>query len=792
VEYAPSTDLSLPSALAPMVTAVLHVSTFRPHAMSKRSLNGALPAYTTANNGQHFLTPKDVATMYDVNSTYSAGFTGAGQTVAIAGETYIQLSDVANFQTATGLTANPPKLVLQPNTGGSAIYEGDEFESDIDVEYATGMAPGANVLLVYTGDSPNYSVFDAFDYAIEENLAPVVSISYGSCEPGLSSSFASAGNLLFEQAAAQGQTLIASAGDSGSTECFGYTDNNGNPEPASFQERLAINFPADSPYVTSIGGTQMQAGTFGAGASQYWANAGGTAVPDSLLSYVPETVWNEDSAMYGLASGGGGTSIYFSAPTWQAGIPGIASTNTARLNPDISFQASVDSPGYLACSSDPSAFATGQTSSCVNGIYDSTKKFVTSAGGTSFGAPIFAGLMAVLNQAKHGTGQGPVNPTVYGLAKSTTTYASVFHDITTGNNECTVLGAANCSVGSTSYAATVGYDQASGLGSIDFGNMLAAWPASTASALSGTSTVLTAATNSPASGASDLITITVKGTGSATPTGTVQVYVANEAPAAGAPSAPYSSTPTPVSVTLTNGVGTYTYQGTTVGGTQVITAVYSGDAANASSTGTIALTLANTQTPSGSFTFSAGAVTVPVNNYGYSTLTITPTGGYNGLVNFTSSSLPAGDCFLGTDYSGVTGTPLQINVYFGNGTECTSATGAAVRIGNHMVTLPKRTAKDVPPVAPGREKEETILAAGLLGAGLLWRRRKARRVPSLLALAALTLVAGMGLSGCGGSSVNAISGTGGGTAQTLTVTLTGTDSVTPSISASSAVTVNVQ
>ena len=775
-----------------MVAAVLHVSTFRPHAMVKHAPEGTLPAYTTANNAQHFLTPKDVATMYDVNATYASGFTGTGQTVAIAGETFIETSDVANFQTASGLPANLPKLVLEPNTGGSATYQGDEFESDIDVEYATGMAPGANVLLVYTGDSPNYGVFDAFDYIIEENLAPVVSISYGACEPSFGTSSANAGNLLFEQAAAQGQTLIASAGDEGSTNCFGYTDSSGNPLSATAQEQLAINFPADSPFVTAIGGLQMAPGTFAAGTSQYWASAGSTAVPSSLLSYVPEVVWNEDSTTYGLAAGAGGISTIFAAPSWQSSLKVLGVTYPMRLNPDISFQASVDSPGYLACSSDPSTFATGQTSSCAQGIYDSTGKYVTRAGGTSFGAPIFAGLMAVLNQAKHGTGQGAINATVYGLAANSATAATVFHDITTGNNDCSNLSG-QCTSGLTMYQAGTGFDEATGLGSIDFGNLLAAWPASAASALTGTSTVLSAATLTPASGASDAITINVNATDGGTATGTVQVYLANEQ----APNFNNTLSNTPgaslaTTLTLTNGQATYSFPGTTNGGTQVITATYSGDTTHAASTGAIALTLANTAVPTGSFTFTVGPLSVPLNSYGSSAVTITPTGGYNGLVNFTMPSVPSGECFLGADYSGVTGPPLVVNVYVGNGTECSSSTGAAVRIGNHMVKLPKRTAGNVPPVDPGSRKQETVLAAGLLTMGLLLKR-KARRLPSLLALAAFTMVVSLGLSGCGSGSGSAINRGGGGTTtQTFTVTLTGTDSVTPTITSSSTFSLVVQ
>ena len=792
VEYAPSTELSLPAGLVPVVTAITHLSTFRPKPMVKRTPTSVAPAYTLTSTQDHFLTPSDIATMYDVTSLYNAGYTGSGQTIAIAGESYIQTLDIANFQAAANLPSNMPTLVLEPNTGASARYEGDEFESDIDVEYASGTAPGAQILLVYIGDSPNYNTFDAFDYAIEENLAPVVSVSYGSCEPLTSQTYANQGNALFAQGAAQGQTLIASSGDDGSTPCYGATDSNGNPEPTSLQQGLAVSYPASSPYVTSIGGTQMAAGTYTAGASQYWQAAGSSSIPNSLLSYVPETVWNEDSTMYGLAAGGGGSSIYFGAPTWQTGIPGIPAGNTHRLNPDISLQASTASPGYLACSSDPSAFSTGQTSSCTRGVYDSTGKFLTAAGGTSFGAPIFAGLMAVLNQQQHGAGLGLVNPTLYALASNSATYATAFHDITAGNNGCASYPRA-CSAGSNVYTAGVGYDQATGLGSIDFAKLVGAWPASAATSLAGTTVTLKPVTLMPASGASDPISIAVTST-SGVPTGTVSVALAN-------PSAPVTSTTGVSSVpgstqagtlALTNGQASYTFPGTTVAGTQVIVVKYSGDALHAPSTASVALTLANTLIPGGSFTFTVGNVTVPTNSTATTKIVVTPTGGYNGVINFTLPSLPAADCFA-TGYSVVSNTTATttINLAVGNGTACTS--GAAVRLGSDVMTFPTRVAGNVPAKAPLNRKPLGMVLASLFAVGLMSRRRT-RKLPALLALGVMAAAMTLGLNGCGGTSQSTTPPPTGTTTTptTLSLTLQGSDTISLGIAASAPIRITVQ
>lgn len=181
----------------------------------------------------------------------------------------MQPSSVSNFQ--TWLTAwNPVNRVLVPGSGVQAISPGDLAESEIDLEYSSGIAQNANIYLVYAGSNQNYSVFDALSFAITENIAPVVSISYGSCEPLMSATELDAANAVYEEASAQGQTLVASSGDSGSTSCAPFTSPDGGT-PAEQQE-LAVNFPASSPYVTAVGGTQMAAGTFASGSNTYWSS----------------------------------------------------------------------------------------------------------------------------------------------------------------------------------------------------------------------------------------------------------------------------------------------------------------------------------------------------------------------------------------------------------------------------------------------------------------------------------------------------------------------------------------
>ena len=783
--FAPATELSLPADLAPLVTAVLHVSDFRPKPSVRLTrAQVAAPDYTSSQTQAHFLTPKDIATMYNVQALYGAGYTGVGQSIAVVGQSYVLTSDVTAFQAAAGLPTNAPTLVLVPNTGVSGISSQDEGESDIDLEYAGGMAPGAKVYLVYVGNNVNgatgypFSVFDALDYAITENIAPVVSISYGSCEPLTSTSTLNAYNGIYMQAAAQGQSIIASTGDSGSEACFGYSN-----ETTATQEQVSVSFPASSPYVTAVGGTQMAAGTTASGTSGYWATASGTDLSSSLLSYVPEVAWNEDSTNNGISAGGGGASAVFPRAPWQAGVPGI-SAGATRLLPDVSLLSAVETPGFLYCSSDLEDLqAEDLTSSCVNGFRDASGKYLLIAGGTSFAAPAMAGMTALLNQVKHSTGQGLLNTQLYALAGNATTYASAFHDITSGTIACTIASASYCSVaGATGFATGAGYDEATGLGSINFANLVSAWPSTASTALPASVTTLAAATAQPAAGTTDVITINVASTSTSTvtPTGTVAISVDGG---------------TATTVALANGSASYSYIASSLGGTHVIEAAYSGDAGHAPSTGTTTVNIAANTVATGSFSLAAANLTVTSGAVGTSTVTVTPSGGYTGSIVWTLSTGTAGTnvCYS-IDALPVLGTQAttQDALYIGVG----SAVCGSVTTSPYMrpVTVTAQKAGNiVPPSKPWNAKPIAFAFGGLLLTGFATRRRT-RGLPTLLALTALTVV-GFGLSGCTGS------GTGTGTtgsapptaaATTYTLTLTGRDSVTSTITASTTLTLTTQ
>jgi Pro-kumamolisin, activation domain/Bacterial Ig-like domain (group 3)/Subtilase family len=772
--YAPSNDISLPSAIASVVTTVANLDNFRPkHVQIKKN-------FTSSQTGNHFLTPKDVDTIYDVNPAYTAGYTGADQSIAIAGQSQIEVTDIENFQKAAGLTVKDPTLVLVPGSGAATTSSGDEAESDLDVEYSGGIATGANIYLVYVGNSSNYSAFDAITYAVDTRLASIISSSYGDCETDLGANNYSSLNAILEQAASQGQTVIAAAGDNGSTDCFGDTDLS-----STQQQTLAVDFPASSQYVTGMGGTEFPAADVAAANTTYWTAANGSDVISSALSYIPEQVWNDDSlltsqtSVTGLSSGGGGISTLTAQPSWQTGVPGITA-GSFRLVPDISLDASSNNSGYLFCSSDSTD--TGVTGSCANGFRDTNDTYLTVAGGTSFDAPIFAGMVAIINQKLNSVGQGTINSTLYTLAANSTTYASAFHDITSGGNQC-AAGSTYCSsAGESQYAAGTGYDSASGLGSIDFFNLLSAWPTGSSSFLDTSKTVLAAATASPTAGASDTITITVSSdstSSTATPTGTVSIAV--------------DGTTTNPSLALSNGTATYSFSSSTAG-SHTIVASYSGDSTFAGSTGSAVVAVGGVSN-GGTFSVTAANLTVTDGSTGAATITVTPSNGYTGTISWTvyPNTTIADACYTisNTVVSGTAAATAQLSIDT-NGSDCTGAVlirgakgrrliarGAAIGSSGGTAGTQHRAANSI--------AEASFGLAFVLGLAFNWRRRK----ESIWMAIVLTAILGV-IAGCGGSSsTTTTTTTEYATKGTYSLTVVGTDTTSSSTTASATMTLTI-
>jgi subtilase family serine protease len=776
--FAPSTALSVPAAIAPAIAGIRNLHDLRPRPQHVT----ARAAFTSSQSGSVFFAPPDIATVYDVKPLTSAGINGSGQAIAVVGQSAVSLSDIEHFQSAAGLTKKDPTMTLVPGTGTSTVISGgDEAESDIDLEWAGALATGATINFVYVGSDTNFSVFDSLQYAVEQKLAPIISFSYGSCETELTNADTAVLEGVNQQASAQGQTIIVASGDQGSTACAADTNLS-----AAQQEAIAVNYPASSAYVTSMGGTAIdQTNTAYLTAGQgYWTAQGSSDIVSSALKYIPEVVWNDDDTQNGISSTGGGASVLVGKPSYQAAL---TPADGARDVPDISIYSSPNFPGFLFCTSDQSMWNTTQTpaqrASCNSGFRDSSSKDLTIAGGTSFAAPIFAGMLALINQkAGYTNGQGLINPVLYTLAADSSTYESAFHDITSGNNNCTA-GPSFCS-STDGFSAGTGYDQVTGLGSLDLANLVAAWPVKGSAALIPTTTTILASNTNPNSGTSVNFTITVTANSTSVPTGTVSVAVDGG---------------TANTQTL-DSKGTYTLTTSfTTAGSHQVTASYSGDSTFAASTGGAAVVnIATGSSGKGNFTLGATppTLTVKQGTSGDETIMVTPGGGYTGtvLLNFSTSNDTALQnlCYAFTtmDNSGqgsaaVTGTAAVTSTFTldANASDCSSTAGVAKPGLRPLRTL--MAGRGTPPQpAPGRLPAEAAFA-GLLLAGFLGRyARRFRSAAWVLVLAA----AGLALSACSSSSFTLAQNPPKGN---YTITVAGADSVTTTNTANTTFTLTI-
>ena len=513
INWANSTRISVPQAIAGMTLGIAHLNTFRPRPnmierqvhLAQRSAAGSLTPQYTLHNGSgtevNFLAPSDIQTIYDVGSLYNNNITGTGQTIAIVGQTDIVQyeSDIKNFRSLSGLNASnlPTQVIVPgtlPGTGNPVVSAKDLQEADIDVEWSGAIAKDANILYVTVGGNRSYSVFDSLQYVIQHPLldndtkvAPVISISYGGCEQvDLPTSYIDGIEASLEQANAQGQTVVGASGDDGSAQC---DDADGSPAPAS--HGLSVNYPSSSQYVTAAGGTSFSGDL--SDQSKYW-NSANNSNNGSALSYIPETTWNDSPTLSGLQSvnslsaSGGGASALFSKPSWQAG-PGVPSDGKRDV-PDISLAADPMHDGYVLCTEQTNNTGTALSggSTCVYPVGANQPSYLAGNGniylfgGTSIAAPQLAAMITLWNQkAGNTTGSGNINPILYQAAQNT---PGAFHDVTTGGNAVVCQqGSPGCvSNGANGYVmscctAGAGYDQATGLGSVDAAAMAAVWPA---------------------------------------------------------------------------------------------------------------------------------------------------------------------------------------------------------------------------------------------------------------------------------------------------------------------------
>jgi trimeric autotransporter adhesin len=534
-------DPRIPVALAPVLGGFVSLNNFpvRPYsrflgsAQYNPKTHEAIPEWTLPGGvlGKTYaVAPEDFATQYDVTPLYTAAkpLNGSGQTIAIINEANINVSFVNNFRNLFSLPASTPQVIIDgndPGIDGANNPDGPNSaspEAYLDVEWAGAVAPGATIDLVIAADtSVESGLVLAAERAVYSNLAPVMSISFGECEAnlGASNSFFSG---LWEQAAAQGITVMVSTGDSGSAGC-----DNPNDETAA-QKGLAVSGFASTPFNVAVGGTDFHYNS-PAGLAGSW-NSTNDNNNGSLISYIPEQVWND--SRFGLnllgypngsISGGGGgpstcgnptldstsTTVTACAPTpkpsWQVGT-GVPADG-ARDLPDVSLFAANGLNGsyYAVCAADGDCQGTANPQ-------------ISGFGGTSVSSPAFAGIMAIVNQA-----YGPQGQADYELYPLAAKMPAAFHDIQAGTNQMPcITGTPDCtSLGElTGYAATLGYDLATGLGSIDANVLVTNW--NSRSKETATTTTFTPSSTSFTHGTAVTLKTSVAGSGG-TPTGDVAV-----------------------------------------------------------------------------------------------------------------------------------------------------------------------------------------------------------------------------------------------------------------------------
>ena len=725
------TDPVLPAGLASVVTNLSGLNDFKLKSRARTRVvklpavdtTGLHSDFTSSITGTHYMAPGDFYTIYNEAPLIASSINGTGITVAVMGQTDISLSDVTAFRTASGLCTVvsstcpfplPTVMLYRPDPGTSTS---DLPEAMLDVEWSGATAPNAKILYVNSNDVIDGSLVSA----VNNNLAPIISISYGDCEVNFGATFLTQLNQVLQQANAQGQTVVGPAGDSGATDC--------DFETYPAVDGLAVDFPGSSPFATSAGGSM-----FNEGSGTYWNSNSSSSVNNagSALSYIPEAAWNESSATNGLGAGGGGFSLYFTKPYWQVGS--TVPQDFSRDVPDIALNAASNHDGTLYC----------VAGSCVNGTFRASDgQSLSVVGGTSVATPEFAGVLALVEQ-KIGSKIGNAGPHLYALANSSF-YTSVFNDITTGNNTspCTA-GTINCPAGGVlGYSATVGYDLATGWGSINAQNLANDWnqvtPIPPSTTIGTINSVTTLTTTSPVCGVSNgTLALNIKvasAVSSNFPTGTVQLLVDNA----------LSGSP----IALSSGSATFSYSTANLtSGSHNITALYSGDVNYATSKGYITTDVVSSTKPDFAFTPCTGSTSVvPGGTAPGVVFTVAPVNGFTGTVTFTANSddasLAATYAFTPTTVTTSGTTNFVLYAFVSN---ATTSTGL-----NKL-----HTAKQEPIRAPWYVAGSGASLACVLLLVLPRRRRWGALLMVVLSVGIL------GAAGCGSSSSTG-GGGGGGT-----------------------------
>lgn len=743
-----ATNPEIPAALAPVVSGIHGLTSFFPKPLSRivreerasqpASQGKPQPAFTFASSApcsapQQFglepsgyiclmVTPADFATIYNINPLYSAGINGTGETIAIANDSNINVSDVTAFRSIMGLPAKTPNVVLADGTDPGLTA--DEGEAVLDAEWSGAVAKNATIdLVIAPSSNTSFGGDIASEYIVDNDLAPILSYSFGACEAALigTSTDNSFYNMLWQQGAAEGITVLVAAGDDGSAACDSNVTSATKAEPAV--DGLQVNGLASTPYDVAVGGTDFD-DTTNPGAYWYTNDSSSTSTP-SAKGYIAETAWNESctnaifstspvnanlgnaatpeeacnnatlasdgfvvpnggsGGMSGSGLSGSGSFTGYPKPCWQMAtltppctLPGAATpSDGARDLPDVSLFAgtgAISASFYYLCESDLS----NPPATCsLNGT-------IYGVGGTSVSAQVFAGIVALIDQ-KAGAPQGNIDPVLYNLAgqaanvcpTSSPTASCMFYDVTTGTNAMPCAYSSNAISNSPNCFAQTSTD---------------------------TIGILGTSVNNFSYNA---------GTGYDLATGLGSVNATNLASAPNAWAAPSSGT------------------------------------------------------PDFSLSSSNPTVTFGSNNSGTMSVTIAPQNGFTGTVNLSCPALPTGDTCSFNPTS-----PVTIN----------GSTNVTVTVSGSVSSVPGRMDAPAGP-AGGSAKIPLILAfAGLALLLLFGLRLRRGRWNTALALAAFALFVLAGCSGSGSTSNNNGGGSGGGgsTSTPFTTSLTATTCTT--------------
>jgi hypothetical protein len=458
---ATTSTVRLPSSIAGHVQAVVGLDQLVSETAEPQRLSGSSSGRTpsvvlpsTSNGGpvacsnalaqqpNGALTDQQIANAYGVDGLYNAGDLASGQTIDVYELEPFEVSDVATFDECYFGTDNTSNIAVTTVDGGPGTGYGSA-EAALDIDDVSAVAPDAKID-VFEGPNMNnqWGPLDTWNQIAIADNARQITTSWGACAPALQQGdpgVEQVENEIFEQIAAQGQTVFAAAGDDGSDTCAYHGSSAVAPD-------LSLNDPADQPYVTSVGGTTI-------------LNA---SEPPT------ETVWNNGN--FGGAGGGGISNAWAQQP-WQSdvAVPQTAATEACSNDPtgtaDNFHVSGIDTtlPAGTLCRETPDVSALADPQTGVTIVYDGQWY---QFGGTSSATPLWAAMLAEINGSSACSGDpdgvGFADPALYQIADSPATYAGAFNDVTVGNNDNLGLGAGE--TGYPFYQAGTGYDMASGLG----------------------------------------------------------------------------------------------------------------------------------------------------------------------------------------------------------------------------------------------------------------------------------------------------------------------------------------